>query len=193
MKDKYLYYIEIICVIFLICFAFFMFVNIKRVYSDNKADNNVKNTNNYDSLKYHKINDLLNDNVVKKQDAPPPKLVNIYNEPIKSLPNKNNIDLINKNKINIYKGDADINNPNFNKEVILQNDIKTKEQRAFSEELENVYTTDIADNINPEIDYTEIYDYSTRPNKSDLPIKNVPMCLLKRNVKSYRFSDNFVV
>lgn len=193
MKDKYLYYIEIICVIFLICFAFFMFVNIKRVYSDNKADNNVKNTNNYDSLKYHKINDLLNDNVVKKQDVPPPKLVNIYNEPIKSLPNKNNIDLINKNKINIYKGDADINNPNFNKEVILQNDIKTKEQRAFSEELENVYTTDIADNINPEIDYTEIYDYSTRPNKSDLPIKNVPMCLLKRNVKSYRFSDNFVV
>jgi Ca2+/Na+ antiporter len=193
MKDKYLYYIEIICVIFLICFAFFMFVNIKRVYSDNKADNNVKNTNNYDSLKYHKINDLLNDNVVKKQDVPPPKLVNIYNEPIKSLPNKNNIDLINKNKINIYKEDADINNPNFNKEVILQNDIKTKEQRAFSEELENVYTTDIADNINPEIDYTEIYDYSTRPNKSDLPIKNVPMCLLKRNVNSYRFSDNFVV
>ena len=57
MKDKYLYYIEIICVIFLICFAFFMFVNIKRVYSDNKADNNVKNTNNYDSSKYHKIND----------------------------------------------------------------------------------------------------------------------------------------
>jgi len=192
MKDKYLYYIEIICVIFLICFALFMFVNIKKVYSDNKADNNVKNTNNYDSSKYHKINDLLNDNVVKKQDAPP-KLVNIYNEPIKSLPNKNDIDLINKNKINIYKGDVDINNPNFNKEVILQNDIKTKEQRAFSEELENVYTTDIADNINPEIDYNEIYDYSTRPNKSDLPIKNVPMCLLKRNVKSYRFSDNFVV
>ena len=101
--------------------------------------------------------------------------------------------MINKNKINIYNENVDINNPNFNKEIILQNDIKTKQQREFSKELENVYTADIAENTNPNIDYTEIFDYSTKPNKTDLPIKNVPMCLLKRDVKSYRFSDNFVI
>lgn len=193
MKDKYLYYIELICIIFLICFALYIYVNIKGNNINDKNINNIKNTNNYDTSKPYKINDILNDNAVKKKDVPPPKLVNIYNEPIKSLPNKNDIDLINKNKINIYNENVDINNPNFNKEIILQNDIKTKQQREFSKELENVYTADIAENTNPNIDYTEIYDYSTKPNKTDLPIKNVPMCLLKRDVKSYRFSDNFVI
>jgi len=193
MKDKYLYYIELICIIFLICFALYIYVNIKGNNINDKKINNIKNTNNYDTSKPYKINDILNDNAVKKKDVPPPKLVNIYNEPIKSLPNKNDIDLINKNKINIYNENVDINNPNFNKEIILQNDIKTKQQREFSKELENVYTADIAENTNPNIDYTEIFDYSTKPNKTDLPIKNVPMCLLKRDVKSYRFSDNFVI
>ena len=171
----------------------YIYVNIKGNNINDKKINNIKNTNNYDTSKPYKINDILNDNAVKKKDVPPPKLVNIYNEPIKSLPNKNDIDLINKNKINIYNENVDINNPNFNKEIILQNDIKTKQQREFSKELENVYTADIAENTNPNIDYTEIFDYSTKPNKTDLPIKNVPMCLLKRDVKSYRFSDNFVI
>jgi hypothetical protein len=193
MKDKYLYYIELICIIFLICFALYIYVNIKGNNINDKKINNIKNINNYDTSKPYKINDILNDNAVKKKDVPPPKLVNIYNEPIKSLPNKNDIDLINKNRINIYNENVDINNPNFNKEIILQNDIKTKQQREFSKELENVYTADIAENTNPNIDYTEIFDYSTKPNKTDLPIKNVPMCLLKRDVKSYRFSDNFVI
>ena len=67
MKDKYLYYIELICIIFLICFALYIYVNIKGNNINDKNINNIKNTNNYDTSKPYKINDILNDNAVKKK------------------------------------------------------------------------------------------------------------------------------
>ena len=125
----------------------------------------------------------------KKNNPPPPKLVNLYNEDFKKMTNKNDIDYVNKNNILLYndkdKGKLMKENDNFEVEIIRPF-IKNS---TFDSELEKVYVDDIADNNNPNNNYNEIYDYSVKLQKTDLPIANVPACFLKDN-KSLKLSEN---
>lgn len=125
----------------------------------------------------------------KKNNPPPPKLVNLYNEDLKKLENKNDIEYVNKNKILLYNdndnGKLMKENDNFEVEIIRPS-IKNN---TFDSDLEKVYVDDIADNNDPNNNYNEIYDYSIKLQKTDLPIVNVPACFLKDN-KSLKLSEN---
>jgi hypothetical protein len=125
----------------------------------------------------------------KKNNPPPPKLVNLYNEDFKKMTNKNDIDYVNKNNILLYndKDKGKLMNENDNFEVeIIRPFIKNS---TFDSELEKVYVDDMADNKDPNNNYNEIYDYSVKLQKTDLPIANVPACFLKDN-KSLKLSEN---
>lgn len=185
MRDNEIYYIEIICIIFLILFIALLFFNVKLekpIEEDSNDDNYIMPSTQSTQPKICKPN-------IDVKVRCPPKLVNLYNEDIKHLPNKNDINVINKTKINLYDNNYSVENPNFNKSIITQDSIKSSKDREFAPELEKVYTTDLAENINPNIDYTQIYDYSVKPNKSDLPMVNMPACYLKGNSRSYKLSD----
>jgi hypothetical protein len=125
----------------------------------------------------------------KKANPPPPKLVNLYNEDYKKLANKNDIDYVNKNNILFYndneKGKLMKENDNFEVEIIRP----FIKDSTFDSELEKVYVDDIADNNDPNNNYNEIYDYSVKLQKTDLPLANVPACFLKDN-KSLKLSEN---
>ena len=184
MRDKEIYYIEIICIIFLILFIALLFFNVKLekpIYEDSEDDK-------YSMPPTPTPPQICKPNIDVTVRCPP-KLVNLYNEDIKQLPNKNDINVINKTKINLYDNNYSDDNPNFNKSIITQDSIKSSKDREFAPELEKVYTADIAENINPNIDYTQIYDYSVKPNKGDLPMVNMPACYLKGNSRSYKLSD----
>tara|TARA_B100000795_G_scaffold264300_1_gene244638 strand:+ start:6694 stop:7251 length:558 start_codon:yes stop_codon:yes gene_type:complete len=180
MIDKEIYYIEIICIIFLILFLALLFYNVT-------IPEPVKEIENESDYVIPKKEIKISNHDVKVRC--PPKLINLYNEDIKQLPNKNDINIINKSRINLYNNNNLIDNPNFNKEIITQESIKTKKDREFDPELEKVYTTDLAENNNPNIDYNQIFDYSVKPNKSDLPMVNMPACYLKSNSRSFKLSD----
>lgn len=184
MKDNEIYYIEIICIIFLIIFVFLLFFNMSKNAPSKEQPNEYKESPPEPS---------------KKQDMGdikvrcPPKLTNLYDQDIPKMPNTNNIDIANKNTFNMYSSNKEVDNTNFNKEIITQDTIKTAEQRVFSPDLEKIYTTDLAENNNPNLDYNQIYNYSLRPNKGDLPLANVPLCVLKDNHMSFKLSDRMVV
>jgi len=183
MRDNDIYYIEIICIIFLIVFAFLLFFNMsKNTLQENEEPVKAKPVS---------IPVKIDHNNVKVRC--PPKLVNLYNQNIPPMPNKNDLDVINKNTFNMYSSNKDIDNANFNKEIITQDTIKTPEQRVFTPELEKIYTHDLAENTNPKFDYNQIYNYSLKPNKGDLPIANVPLCALKDNHKSFKLSDRMIM
>ena len=125
----------------------------------------------------------------KKANPPPPKLVNLYNEDFKKMANKNDIDYVNKNNILLYN-DNDMGklmkeNDNFEVEIIRP----FMKDSTFDSDLEKVYVDDIADNNDPKNNYNEIYDYSVKLQKTDLPLANVPVCFLKDN-KSLKLSEN---
>ena len=125
----------------------------------------------------------------KRNNPPPPKLVNLYNEDFKKMANKNDIDYVNKNNILLYndKDKGKLMNENDNFEVeIIRPFIKDS---TFDSELEKVYIDNIADNNDPSNNYNEIYDYSVKLQKTDLPLANVPVCFLKNN-KSLKLSEN---
>jgi hypothetical protein len=135
-------------------------------------------------------NNINNANALKNRaNPPPPKLVNLYNEDYKKLANKNDIDYVNKNNILLYndKDRSKLMNENDNFEVeIIRPFIKNN---SFDSELEKVYIDNIADNNDPSNNYNEIYDYSVKLQKTDLPLANVPACFLKDN-KSLKLSEN---
>jgi hypothetical protein len=138
-------------------------------------------------------NDINNANAnaleKKRNNPPPPKLVNLYNEDFKKMANKNDIDYVNKNNILLYndKDKGKLMNENDNFEVeIIRPFIKDS---TFDSELEKVYINNIADNNDPNNNYNEIYDYSVKLQKTDLPLANVPVCFLKNN-KSLKLSEN---
>ena len=183
MSDKEVYYIEIICIIFLLGFiVFFYYMAIA-----NKENNTTNEIHVEPPIK--KIIKDYKEHEIKVRC--PPKLVNLYDEETKFLPNKNDLDIINKTRLNMYNSNYDIDNVNFNKEVISLDDIKTREQRKFDNELEKVYTTDLVENQDPNYDYNQIFDYSLKPHKGDLPIANIPLCTLKDSSKSLKLSDRF--
>lgn len=183
MKDNEIYYIEIICIIFLIVFAFLLFFNMSK--------NTVQEIEKPVKPKPVSLPPKIDHSDVKVRC--PPKLVNLYEQDIPPMPNKNDLDVINKNTFNMYSSNKDIDNANFNKEIITQDTIKTPEQRVFTPELEKIYTDDLAENTDPNFDYNQIYNYSLKPNKGDLPIANVPLCALKDNHKSFKLSDRMIM
>ena len=130
---------------------------------------------------------ITNEN--KKNNPPPPKLVNLYNEDYKKMVNKNDINYVNKNNILLYnENDKDKlmkENDNFEVEIIRP----FIKNNTFDSELEKVYVDDIANNNDPNNNYNEIYDYSVKLQKTDLPLANVPACFLKDN-KPLKLSEN---
>lgn len=72
-----------------------------------------------------------------------------------------NIDNVDFHKDNINSDESKLGNPN---------------NSNFDPELEEVYNTNLTGNYD---DNNEIFDYSIKPNKTDLPIVNPPLQLLK--------------
>ena len=133
-------------------------------------------------------NRYIQDRKEKKNNPAPPKLVNLYNEDYKKLENKNDIEYVNKNTILLYndelRNDLKKDNDNFDVEIIRP----FIKNNTFDSDLEKVYVDDIADNTDPDNNYNEIYDYSVKLQKTDLPVANVPICMLKDN-KSLKLSE----
>jgi hypothetical protein len=79
-------------------------------------------------------------------------------------------------KINNYT--YNIDNVDFHKDIINNDESKlgNPNNSNFDPELEEVYNTNLTGNYD---DNKEIYDYSIKPNKTDLPIINPPLQLLK--------------
>ena len=158
---------------------YFTYNNQTLLISNNKNDelyNNVLN------------NRYIQDNKEKRNNPAPPKLVNLYNEDYKKLENKNDIEYVNKNTILLYndelRNDLKKDNDNFDVEIIRP----FIKNNTFDSDLEKVYVDDIADNTDPDNNYNEIYDYSIKLQKTDLPVANVPICMLKDN-KSLKLSE----
>ena len=103
MKDNEIYYIEIICIIFLIIFVFLLFFNMSKNAPSKEQPNEYKESPPEPS---------------KKQDMRdikvrcPPKLTNLYEQDIPAMPNTNDIDVINKNTFNMYSSNKEIDNTN---------------------------------------------------------------------------------
>lgn len=93
----------------------------------------------------------------------------IYNELGKYKKTNNytyNIDNVDFHKDNINSDESKLGNPN---------------NSNFDPELDEVYNTNLTGNYNYD-DNKEIFDYSIKPNKTDLPIINPPLQLLKTDV-----------
>jgi len=145
--------------------------------------------NKNDELYNNELNNrYIQDNKEKRNNPAPPKLVNLYNEDYKKLENKNDIEYVNKNNILLYNdellNDLKKDNDNFDVEIIRP----FIKNNTFDSDLEKVYVDDIADNTDPDNNYNEIYDYSIKLQKTDLPVANVPICMLKDN-KSLKLSE----
>jgi hypothetical protein len=121
--------------------------------------------------------------------AKPQTLVKLYDEEPVVFTNKNSIDFDNKNVFNIYKNGDTVKNIGFDEEIIIPYSQEYKKHSKFEEELEDVYNTDLVESEDPTYDYYEIFNYSIKPNKSDLPIANVPLCVLNDESKSLKLSD----
>ena len=86
-----------------------------------------------------------------------------------------------------YKTTKDINNYtynidniDFNKDIVVDNNkLGNPYQNNYDKGLEEIYTQKLKGNDMNEND--EIFDYSIKPNKTDLPIVNPPLQLLKAN------------
>ena len=182
MSDKEVYYIEIICIIFLLGFiVFFYYMAI--------ANNEYKKAPELEKPVKKLPEKSYSEHEIKVRC--PPKLVNLYDEQVDILPNKNDLNLINKSNISLHSSKDEINNVNFSNEIIRLNDIKTKDHRTFDTELDKVYTTDLVENTDHNYDYNQIFDYSSKPHKDDLPIANIPLCTLKDSSKSLKLSERF--
>jgi hypothetical protein len=74
-----------------------------------------------------------------------------------------------------------INNIDFDKDIVIDNNNKlgNPNKSNYEPALEKIYNTKLKGN-NDE-DNNELFDYSIRPNKTDLPIVNPPLQLLKAN------------
>ena len=71
-----------------------------------------------------------------------------------------------------------IDNVDFHKDIINNDESKlgNPNNSNFDPELDEVYNANLTGNYD---DNKEIYDYSIKPNKTDLPIINPPLQLLK--------------
>jgi len=125
----------------------------------------------------------------EKKYAKPHTLVKLYDEEPVIFTNKNNIDFDNKNVFNMYKNGDIVNNIGFNEEIIIPSSLESKKHSRFEQDLDEVYTMDLVESEDPTYNYYEVFNYSIKPNKSDLPIANVPLCALNDESKSLKLSD----
>jgi hypothetical protein len=197
MKNEEFSYVEIIWVIFIFLLAIYVFN-----YYKNNPDQTYQNVPTQQLTNSQKPNGcasnasnasnasgsggIANNSNHKNNLAPPPKLTNLYNEKSQVIHSKNDIDIINKNNILMYKDEFQTSNPTFESELI-----NTNMSGEFSHDLEKVYTQDLVENTDTNHDYNEMFDYCVKPNKSDLPIANVPLYALKDTTCSLKLSDNF--
>jgi len=187
MKSEDFSILEIMWIIFVIILAIFI------LYYYNYVSNIENPTNT--SFHIPNIGVLFKNNIkpIKKEDDVkircPQKLTNLYNEEPTILSNKYEIDLVNKNAFNMYTDSNHIDNQGFDEEIIRHNSTDSQKLREFDKSLNDVYTMDLVENDNPNYDYNEIYDYTVKPNKSDLPLVNVPLYALNDGVNSLKLSD----
>ena len=99
----------------------------------------------------------------------------IYNDYSK-YKKTNNTDNKNTYTYNIDNIDILNDNPNVN-----NNTLGSPSNDNCDPELEEVYNTTLRGDKNHTNKPDEVYDYSIKPNKSDLPIVNPPLQLLKNN------------
>jgi hypothetical protein len=184
MKNEEFSYIEIIWVIFIFLLAIYVFN-----YYKNNPDQTYQNAPTQqltNSQKPHGGASSSNNVNKNNNTAPPPKLTNLYNEENQVIHSKNDIDIINKSNMLLYKDEYQSSNPTFENELI-----NTNMSGQFTPDLEKVYTQDLVENKDNTHDYNEIYDYCVKPNKSDLPIANVPLYALKDSGCPLKLSDSF--
>lgn len=114
-----------------------------------------------------KVDDATNRNRMNMNDDH----LKIYNDYSK-YKKTNNIDsyTYNIDNIDILK-DNPINN----------NKLGSPNNDNYDHELEEVYNTTLRGDKNHSNKLDEVYDYSIKPNKTDLPIVNPPLQLLKNN------------
>ena len=88
----------------------------------------------------------------------------------------------------IYKKTNNINNYTYNIENVdilkgntsnSENKLGSQDHRLYDPELEEVYNTTLRGTANDPEEINEIYNYSVKPNKTDLPIVNAPLHLLQ--------------
>ena len=84
-----------------------------------------------------------------------------------------------------------IDNVDFHKDIIDNDESKlgNPNNSNFDPELDEVYNTSLTGNYD---DNKEIYDYSIKPNKTDLPIINPPLQLLKSDAP-LRLSERHLI
>jgi preprotein translocase subunit YajC len=88
----------------------------------------------------------------------------------------------------IYKKTNNINNYTYNIENVdilkgntsnSDNRLGSQNHRLYDPELDEVYNTTLRGTANDPNETIEIYNYSVKPNKTDLPIVNAPLHLLQ--------------
>jgi hypothetical protein len=156
------------------------YMNNQLLPSNNNIENNIKNGKYTTSTLKNKIE--LN----RVNDVAPPKLVNLYEEDYIVIRNKNDIECTNRDNILLYDDTYKTDNESFDVELMRP----YLKKNTFAEDLENVYTSTskISAHNAKNGENDEIYDYSLKPQKSDLPIANIPVYALLDN-KSLKLSE----
>lgn len=117
------------------------------------------------------------------KDIAPPKLVNLYNEDYKVLKSKNDIECTNKDSILLFNNNYKSDNDSFDIELMRP----YEKNNIVDKDLNDVYNSKMSGNANNK-EGEEIYDYSLKKQKTDLPIANIPVYALLDN-KSLKLSE----
>jgi len=188
IEEEYNYFEDIlwiVLIVFLIVaigyyvkYYYDTYMNNQLLPSHNNIENNIKNEKYTTSTLNNKIE--LN----RVNDVAPPKLVNLYEEDYIVIRNKNDIECTNRDNILLYDDTYKTDNESFDVELMRP----YLKKNTFAEDLENVYTSKISAHNAKNGENDEIYDYSLKPQKSDLPIANIPVYALLDN-KSLKLSE----
>jgi hypothetical protein len=190
IEEEYNYFEDIlwiVLIVFLILaigyyvkYYYDTYMNNQLLPSHNNIENNIKNEKYTTSTLKNKIE--LN----RVNDVAPPKLVNLYEEDYIVIRNKNDIECTNRDNILLYDDTYKTDNESFDVELMRP----YLKKNTFADDLENVYTSTskISAHNAKNGENDEIYDYSLKPQKSDLPIANIPVYALLDN-KSLKLSE----
>ena len=160
---------------YLVFFVFIGFLLIILYYNNiqPQQQQSINNINSDLSIKYNKYN--VDDDHIK-----------LYKDQ-SNYKKTNNLNNINNYTYNIDNIDILKDNNNFNNDSKLGN----KNLSTYEKELEDVYNSTLRGNINDTNEPDEIFNYSVKPNKTDLPIINPPLQLLQSNAP-LRLSERHV-
>jgi hypothetical protein len=160
---------------YLVFFVFIGFLLIILYYNNiqPQQQQSINNINSDLSIKYNKYN--VDDDHIK-----------LYKDQ-SNYKKTNNLNNINNYTYNIDNIDILKDNNNFNNDSKLGNNNTS----SYEPELEEVYNSTLRGNIYDINEPDEIFNYSIKPNKSDLPIINPPLQLLQSNAP-LRLSERHV-